>query len=183
MNNNRKEETRGEEKRRDETERRPSWRASQTGTTQPSCPSQHVAQSYFHLINPLYLSGLLCIHCHKMPCPELNQRMTDITPCLKPSIQHLAYQVSPGRVSDAVMEASKTSAAQTLENNLTNLVKRNSELENQMAKLIQICQQVEVCYVYSHHYVVNFSKIRLLVISCALRENLSYTMAACELSY
>lgn len=28
--------------------------------------------------------------------------------------------------------------------NLTNLVKRNSELENQMAKLIQICQQVEV---------------------------------------
>ncbi|KAB5571360.1 hypothetical protein PHYPO_G00224140 [Pangasianodon hypophthalmus] len=42
------------------------------------------------------------------------------------------------------MEASKTSAAQTLENNLTNLVKRNSELENQMAKLIQICQQVEV---------------------------------------
>ncbi|KAK6297967.1 hypothetical protein J4Q44_G00310220 [Coregonus suidteri] len=32
---------------------------------------------------------------------------------------------------------------QTLENNLTNLVKRNSELENQMAKLIQICQQVE----------------------------------------
>lgn len=34
---------------------------------------------------------------------------------------------------------------QTLEMNLTNLVKRNSELENQMAKLIQICQQVEVC--------------------------------------
>ncbi|KAJ8338410.1 hypothetical protein SKAU_G00373760 [Synaphobranchus kaupii] len=33
---------------------------------------------------------------------------------------------------------------QTLENNLTNLVKRNSELESQMAKLIQICQQVEV---------------------------------------
>ncbi|XP_033264732.1 probable E3 ubiquitin-protein ligase MID2 isoform X3 [Orcinus orca] len=32
---------------------------------------------------------------------------------------------------------------QTLEMNLTNLVKRNSELENQMAKLIQICQQVE----------------------------------------
>ncbi|CAH6779684.1 Mid2 [Phodopus roborovskii] len=32
----------------------------------------------------------------------------------------------------------------TLEMNLTNLVKRNSELENQMAKLIQICQQVEV---------------------------------------
>ncbi|KAL0973691.1 hypothetical protein UPYG_G00209670 [Umbra pygmaea] len=55
-----------------------------------------------------------------------------------------AFQVSPGRVSDAVMEASKSSAAQTLENNLTNLVKRNSELENQMAKLIQICQQVEV---------------------------------------
>ncbi|MBN3289710.1 TRIM1 ligase, partial [Polypterus senegalus] len=33
---------------------------------------------------------------------------------------------------------------QTLENNLTNLVKRNGELENQMGKLIQICQQVEV---------------------------------------
>ncbi|KAM9127955.1 putative E3 ubiquitin-protein ligase MID2 isoform 1-T7 [Pangshura tecta] len=33
---------------------------------------------------------------------------------------------------------------QTLETNLTNLIKRNSELENQMAKLIQICQQVEV---------------------------------------
>ncbi|XP_036082308.1 probable E3 ubiquitin-protein ligase MID2 isoform X2 [Rousettus aegyptiacus] len=33
---------------------------------------------------------------------------------------------------------------QTLEMNLTNLVKRNSELENQMAKLIQICQQVEI---------------------------------------
>ncbi|XP_060612310.1 probable E3 ubiquitin-protein ligase MID2 [Anolis sagrei] len=33
---------------------------------------------------------------------------------------------------------------QTLEMNLTNLMKRNSELENQMAKLIQICQQVEV---------------------------------------
>lgn len=39
------------------------------------------------------------------------------------------------------------SQQQTLENNLTNLVKRNSELENQMAKLIQICQQVEVCNV------------------------------------
>lgn len=37
-----------------------------------------------------------------------------------------------------------SSKQQTLENNLTNLVKRNSELENQMAKLIQICQQVEV---------------------------------------
>ncbi|KAI1898976.1 hypothetical protein AGOR_G00077930 [Albula goreensis] len=56
-----------------------------------------------------------------------------------------AFQVSPGRLSEAViMEASKTNAAQTLENNLTNLVKRNSELESQMAKLIQICQQVEV---------------------------------------
>ncbi|KAJ8282102.1 hypothetical protein COCON_G00046210 [Conger conger] len=56
-----------------------------------------------------------------------------------------AYQVSPGRLSEAViMEASKTNVAQTLENNLTNLVKRNSELEGQMAKLIQICQQVEV---------------------------------------
>ncbi|XP_048032730.1 probable E3 ubiquitin-protein ligase MID2 isoform X3 [Megalobrama amblycephala] len=62
------------------------------------------------------------------------------------NVRHLklAFQVSPARVSEAVMEASKTSAAQTLENNLTNLVKRNSELENQMAKLIQICQQVEV---------------------------------------
>uniref|UniRef100_A0A8B9J755 Midline 2 n=1 Tax=Astyanax mexicanus TaxID=7994 RepID=A0A8B9J755_ASTMX len=39
---------------------------------------------------------------------------------------------------------------QTLENNLTNLVKRNSELENQMAKLIQICQQVEVSP-FGHH--------------------------------
>uniref|UniRef100_A0A8C9I7Z3 Tripartite motif-containing protein 5 n=1 Tax=Piliocolobus tephrosceles TaxID=591936 RepID=A0A8C9I7Z3_9PRIM len=39
---------------------------------------------------------------------------------------------------------------QTLEMNLTNLVKRNSELENQMAKLIQICQQVEV---FSHYAV------------------------------
>lgn len=39
---------------------------------------------------------------------------------------------------------SSSSWQQTLENNLTNLVKRNSELENQMAKLIQICQQVEV---------------------------------------
>ncbi|KAJ8390102.1 hypothetical protein AAFF_G00111160 [Aldrovandia affinis] len=56
-----------------------------------------------------------------------------------------AFQVSPGRLSEAViMEASKTNAAQTLENNLSNLVKRNSELESQMAKLIQICQQVEV---------------------------------------
>ncbi|KAM4664249.1 putative E3 ubiquitin-protein ligase MID2 [Discoglossus pictus] len=33
---------------------------------------------------------------------------------------------------------------QTLELNLTNLVKHSSELETQMAKLIQICQQVEV---------------------------------------
>uniref|UniRef100_A0A8C5QTB7 RING-type E3 ubiquitin transferase n=1 Tax=Leptobrachium leishanense TaxID=445787 RepID=A0A8C5QTB7_9ANUR len=33
---------------------------------------------------------------------------------------------------------------QTLESNLTNLVKHSSELETQMAKLIQICQQVEV---------------------------------------
>ncbi|KPP61483.1 hypothetical protein Z043_120412 [Scleropages formosus] len=91
----------------------------------------------------------------------------------EPGLRGRAFQVSPGRLSEAViMEASKTSAAdtygccllvavlagvsggvsdsfspirhQTLENNLTNLVKRNSELENQMAKLIQICQQVEV---------------------------------------
>uniref|UniRef100_A0A4W3GRL4 Midline 2 n=1 Tax=Callorhinchus milii TaxID=7868 RepID=A0A4W3GRL4_CALMI len=33
---------------------------------------------------------------------------------------------------------------QALEANLTNLVKRNSELESQMGRLIQICQQVEV---------------------------------------
>ncbi|KAM8954403.1 putative E3 ubiquitin-protein ligase MID2 isoform 2-T2 [Pelodytes ibericus] len=33
---------------------------------------------------------------------------------------------------------------QTLESNLTSLVKHSSELESQMAKLIQICQQVEV---------------------------------------
>ncbi|XP_075691701.1 putative E3 ubiquitin-protein ligase MID2 [Rhinoderma darwinii] len=33
---------------------------------------------------------------------------------------------------------------QTLESNITNLVKHSSELETQMGKLIQICQQVEV---------------------------------------
>lgn len=46
------------------------------------------------------------------------------------------------------------SQQQTLENNLTNLVKRNSELENQMAKLIQICQQVEVCNMFLNVIVI-----------------------------
>lgn len=49
------------------------------------------------------------------------------------------------RCSLSVCSVCSSSRQQTLENNLTNLVKRNSELENQMAKLIQICQQVEVC--------------------------------------
>jgi len=33
---------------------------------------------------------------------------------------------------------------QMLDSNLSNLIKRNSELENLMAKLIQTCQHVEV---------------------------------------
>uniref|UniRef100_A0A8C4EXG7 Midline 2 n=1 Tax=Dicentrarchus labrax TaxID=13489 RepID=A0A8C4EXG7_DICLA len=52
-------------------------------------------------------------------------------------------KVSPPVYNTCDMFISATKK-QTLENNLTNLVKRNSELENQMAKLIQICQQVEV---------------------------------------
>ncbi|CAG09730.1 unnamed protein product [Tetraodon nigroviridis] len=93
-------------------------------------------------------AGIALIHLHAPTEPAAACVSGDA-----PRVQHLqirntrmfkAYQVSPGRVSDAVIEASKTIAAQTLENNLTNLVKRNSELENQMAKLIQICQQVEV---------------------------------------
>ncbi|KAG7282043.1 hypothetical protein CRUP_020148, partial [Coryphaenoides rupestris] len=122
---------------------------------------------------------------------SITERFDQLKRCAEPLVlllslleRYKAYQVSPGRVSDAVMEASKSSAAQPhgialvasydsslgssrhrchiftgclapapgsslalhkpLENNLTNLVKRNSEMENQMAKLIQICQQVEV---------------------------------------
>ena len=48
---------------------------------------------------------------------------------------------------------------QTLEMNLTNLVKRNSELENQMAKLIQICQQVEVCLASAESMLVGWDVV------------------------
>ncbi|PKU30661.1 hypothetical protein llap_19035 [Limosa lapponica baueri] len=55
---------------------------------------------------------------------------------------------------------------QTLETNLTNLVKRNSELENQMAKLIQICQQVEVDINFNdafENFALDFSREKKLL--------------------
>ncbi|XP_075959748.1 putative E3 ubiquitin-protein ligase MID2 [Anarhichas minor] len=71
-----------------------------------------------------------------------DKRCGEFPGCLFPHNPH--NPPYPNRCIEADRHTADPQKYQTLENNLTNLVKRNSELENQMAKLIQICQQVEV---------------------------------------
>ncbi len=53
-----------------------------------------------------------------------------------------------------------------LDSNLSNLIKRNSELENLMAKLIQTCQHVEVKHSlhYIFHQFIIFTSVFLLLV-------------------
>uniref|UniRef100_A0A8C9VQU6 Midline 2 n=1 Tax=Scleropages formosus TaxID=113540 RepID=A0A8C9VQU6_SCLFO len=85
-------------------------------------------------------------HLRGLTCPEHENEKVSmycsvdsqlICPLCKLVGRHREHQVSS-------LNEQFDKLKQTLENNLTNLIKRNEELENQMAKLIQICQQVEM---------------------------------------
>uniref|UniRef100_A0A4X1SMQ9 RING-type domain-containing protein n=1 Tax=Sus scrofa TaxID=9823 RepID=A0A4X1SMQ9_PIG len=83
-----------------------------------------------------------CITCEVSYCDRC---LRATHPNKKPFTSHRLVEPVPDTHLRGITCLDHENEKQTLEMNLTNLVKRNSELENQMAKLIQICQQVEVC--------------------------------------
>ncbi|XP_070769262.1 probable E3 ubiquitin-protein ligase MID2 isoform X2 [Enoplosus armatus] len=82
-----------------------------------------------------------CVTCEVSYCDRC---LRATHPNKKPFTSHRLVEPVPDTHIRGLTCLEHENEKQTLENNLTNLVKRNSELENQMAKLIQICQQVEV---------------------------------------
>uniref|UniRef100_A0A3P9L890 Midline 2 n=1 Tax=Oryzias latipes TaxID=8090 RepID=A0A3P9L890_ORYLA len=82
-----------------------------------------------------------CVTCEVSYCDRC---LRATHPNKKPFTSHRLVEPVPDTHLRGLTCLEHENEKQTLENNLTNLVKRNSELENQMAKLIQICQQVEV---------------------------------------
>ncbi|XP_053129658.1 probable E3 ubiquitin-protein ligase MID2 isoform X3 [Hemicordylus capensis] len=82
-----------------------------------------------------------CITCEVSYCDRC---LRATHPNKKPFTSHRLVEPVPDAHFRGLTCLEHENEKQTLEMNLTNLVKRNSELENQMAKLIQICQQVEV---------------------------------------
>nr|XP_061792860.1 probable E3 ubiquitin-protein ligase MID2 isoform X3 [Nerophis lumbriciformis] len=82
-----------------------------------------------------------CVTCEVSYCDRC---LRATHPNKKPFTSHRLVEPVPDTHLRGLTCPEHENEKQTLENNLTNLVKRNSELENQMAKLIQICQQVEV---------------------------------------
>ncbi|KAM6124697.1 putative E3 ubiquitin-protein ligase MID2 isoform 2-T2 [Phoenicopterus ruber ruber] len=82
-----------------------------------------------------------CITCEVSYCDRC---LRATHPNKKPFTSHRLVEPVPDAHFRGLTCLEHENEKQTLETNLTNLVKRNSELENQMAKLIQICQQVEV---------------------------------------
>ncbi|XP_062359038.1 probable E3 ubiquitin-protein ligase MID2 isoform X2 [Cinclus cinclus] len=82
-----------------------------------------------------------CITCEVSYCDRC---LRATHPNKKPFTSHRLLEPVPDAHFRGLTCLEHDNEKQTLETNLTNLVKRNSELENQMAKLIQICQQVEV---------------------------------------
>uniref|UniRef100_A0A674IBS2 RING-type domain-containing protein n=1 Tax=Terrapene triunguis TaxID=2587831 RepID=A0A674IBS2_9SAUR len=90
-----------------------------------------------------------CITCEVSYCDRC---LRATHPNKKPFTSHRLVEPVPDTHFRGLTCLEHENEKQTLEMNLTNLVKRNSELENQMAKLIQICQQVEVhCSVQFSH--------------------------------
>ncbi|XP_009646238.1 probable E3 ubiquitin-protein ligase MID2, partial [Egretta garzetta] len=81
-----------------------------------------------------------CITCEVSYCDRC---LRATHPNKKPFTSHRLVEPVPDAHFRGLTCLEHENEKQTLETNLTNLVKRNSELENQMAKLIQICQQVE----------------------------------------
>uniref|UniRef100_A0A3B5KQS0 Midline 2 n=1 Tax=Xiphophorus couchianus TaxID=32473 RepID=A0A3B5KQS0_9TELE len=82
-----------------------------------------------------------CVTCEVSYCDRC---LRATHPNKKPFTSHRLVEPVPDTHLRGLTCLEHENEKQTLENNLTNLVKRNSELENQMAKLIQICQQVEI---------------------------------------
>uniref|UniRef100_A0A4W3GQ47 Midline 2 n=1 Tax=Callorhinchus milii TaxID=7868 RepID=A0A4W3GQ47_CALMI len=95
------------------------------------------------LVEPIpdsHLRGLMCLE-HENEKVNMYCVTDDQLIC---ALCKLVGRHREHQVSSLSERYDKLKTSQTLEANLTNLVKRNSELESQMGRLIQICQQVEV---------------------------------------
>ncbi|XP_032886478.1 probable E3 ubiquitin-protein ligase MID2 isoform X2 [Amblyraja radiata] len=82
-----------------------------------------------------------CVTCEVSYCDRC---LRATHPNKKPFTGHRLIEPTPDSHLRSLMCLEHDDEKQTLEANLTSLVKRNSELESQMGRLIQICQQVEV---------------------------------------
>ncbi|XP_078268565.1 putative E3 ubiquitin-protein ligase MID2 isoform X2 [Rhinoraja longicauda] len=82
-----------------------------------------------------------CVTCEVSYCDRC---LRATHPNKKPFTGHRLIEPTPDSHLRGLMCLEHEDEKQTLEANLMNLVKRNSELESQMGRLIQICQQVEV---------------------------------------
>ncbi|XP_065272168.1 E3 ubiquitin-protein ligase Midline-1 isoform X2 [Eretmochelys imbricata] len=82
-----------------------------------------------------------CVTCEVSYCEEC---LKATHPNKKPFTGHRLIEPIPDSHIRGLMCLEHEDEKQNLENNLTNLIKRNTELETLLAKLIQTCQHVEV---------------------------------------
>ncbi|XP_012512280.1 PREDICTED: E3 ubiquitin-protein ligase Midline-1 isoform X2 [Propithecus coquereli] len=82
-----------------------------------------------------------CVTCEVSYCDEC---LKATHPNKKPFTGHRLIEPIPDSHIRGLMCLEHEDEKQNLESNLTNLIKRNSELETLLAKLIQTCQHVEV---------------------------------------
>ncbi|XP_069749298.1 probable E3 ubiquitin-protein ligase MID2 isoform X2 [Narcine bancroftii] len=82
-----------------------------------------------------------CVTCEVSYCDRC---LRATHPNKKPFTGHRLIEPTPDSHLRSLMCLEHEDEKQALEANLMNLVKRNTELESQMGRLIQICQQVEV---------------------------------------
>uniref|UniRef100_A0A672ZD03 Probable E3 ubiquitin-protein ligase MID2 n=1 Tax=Sphaeramia orbicularis TaxID=375764 RepID=A0A672ZD03_9TELE len=106
----------------------------------PNSPTESRRLCQFCEQDPPREAVKTCVTCEVSYCDRC---LRATHPNKKPFTSHRLVEPVPDTHIRGLTCLEHENEKQTLENNLTNLVKRNSELENQMAKLIQICQQVE----------------------------------------
>uniref|UniRef100_A0A8C0X9S2 RING-type E3 ubiquitin transferase n=1 Tax=Castor canadensis TaxID=51338 RepID=A0A8C0X9S2_CASCN len=110
-----------------------------------------------------------CVTCEVSYCDEC---LKATHPNKKPFTGHRLIEPIPDSHIRGLMCLEHEDEKQNLESNLTNLIKRNTELETLLAKLIQTCQHVEVsktiCVVYFRRnlldwgfYVLTFSNFKM----------------------
>nr|BAG59690.1 unnamed protein product [Homo sapiens] len=116
-------------------------KASVSGPNSPSETSAEKVLCQFCDQDPAQDAVKTCVTCEVSYCDEC---LKATHPNKKPFTGHRLIEPIPDSHIRGLMCLEHEDEKQNLESNLTNLIKRNTELETLLAKLIQTCQHVEV---------------------------------------